>query len=197
MLVTLQLRFPVAFARDQDRVQPEAVLRHEQVRVETELPVPVLHRLGHDDPEVEVHFAAPFRHVAEAGRDLGRLDDIRGDHLSVLVLDGPHDQHLVPVRVFHDHRIPAGFPAHRNLRQLLLVGDDHLGGQGLAAEPLQFSLGAAAGGEENGQQDRTSQPRTHGASGIFGVARGRRRRGGWSRGGPGFPSRCARRRRPS
>ena len=150
MLVSLQLRFPVAFACNQDRVQPETVLRHEKVRIEAELPVPVLHRFRNDDPEVEVHLAAPFRDVAETGRDLGRLDDIRGDHLSVLVLHGPHDQHLVSVRVFYDHRVPAGFPAHRDLRQFLLVGDDHLGGQGLAAEPLQFALGAAAGDEEDG-----------------------------------------------
>ena len=179
MLVPLQLRLPVAFARDQDRVQPEAVLRHEQVGVEAELPVPVLHRFRHDDPEVQVHLAAPLRHVAEAGRHLGRLDHVRGDHLSVLVLDGPHDLHLVPVRILHDHRVPAGFPAHRDLRQFLLVGDDHLGGEGRAAEPLQFALGAAAGDEEDGQENRASQPRTHGATGIFGVARDRRRRGGW------------------
>ena len=197
MLVPLQLRLPVAFSRDEDRVQPEAVFRHEQVRVEAELPLAVLHRFRHDDPEVEVHLAAPFRHVAEAGRHPGRLEDIRGDHLSVLVLDGPHDQHRVSVRVFHDHRVPAGFPAHRDLRQLLLVGDDHLGGEGLAAEPFQFSLGAAAGEKEGGQEDRACQPRTHGATGIFGVAPGRRRKGGWSRGGPGFPSRSVLRRRPS
>ena len=197
MFVSLQLRLPVALARNQDRVQPEAVLRHEKIRIETELPVPVLHRFRYDDPEVEVHLAAPFRHVAEAGRNPGRLDDIRGDHLSVLVLDGPHDQHFVPVRVFHDHRVPAGFPAHRDLRQFLLVGDDHLGAQGLAAEPLQFPLGATAGDEEGSQQDRTSQPHMHGTIGIFGVVRDRRREGGWSRAGPGFPSRCARRRRPS
>ena len=197
MLVPFQLRLPVAFARNEDRVQPEAVLRHEQVRVETELPFAVLHRFRNDDPEVQVHLAAPFRHVAEAGRHPGRLDDIRGDHLSVLVLDGPHDQYFVSIRVFHDHRVPAGFAAHHDLRQLLLIGDDHLGGEGLAAEPLQFPLGAAAGEQEGGQEDRTSQPRTHGATGIFGVAPGRRREGGWSRGGRGFPSRSVRRRRPS
>ena len=33
--------------------------------------------------------------------------------------------------------------------------------------------------EKDGQKDRASQPRTHGARGIFGVARDRRRRGGW------------------
>ena len=158
MLISFELGFPIRFSRDEDGVQPEAVLPDEQVGIEPELPVPVLHRLGNDDPEVQVHAPAALRYVAEAGCDPRRLQDIRGHHFSVLVLDGAHDQHLVAVRVFHDHRVPARFRGHFDFRQFLLIGDDHLGAQGLAAEPFQFPLGAAAGKADECHQDGPRYP---------------------------------------
>ena len=158
MLISFQLSLPICLSRNEDRVQPEAVLQDEQVGIEPKLPIPVLHRLGNDDPEVQVHASAAFRHVAEAGCYPRRLQDIRGNHFSVLVLDGTHDQHLVTVRVFHDHRVPARLRGHLDFRQFFLVGDDHLGTQGLAAEPFQFSLGTAAGQADECHQDGPRYP---------------------------------------
>ena len=152
------MSLPIGLSRNEDGVQPEAVLPDEQVGIEPELPIPVLHRLRDDDPEVQVHAPAAFRHVAEAGSNPRCLQDIRGNHLSVLVLDGAHDQNLVTVRIFHDHRVSARFRGHLDFRQFLLVGDDHLGAQGLAAEPFQFPLGTASGQADECHQDGPRYP---------------------------------------
>ena len=161
LLVPPELGLPVTFPGDQDGIQPDAVFLHEQVRVEAQLPVPVLHRLRDDDPEIEIHFPVPFGDVPEAGRNLGRLEHVRCDHLPVLILYGPHDQYLVPVRILHDHRIPPGLGAHGDLGQFLVVGEGHPRRHLLPPDAVQFSLGRTSGEATKGYDGRKDHPSVH------------------------------------
>ena len=99
LLVASQLGLPVVPSRDDDAVQTEAVPEDEHVRVESQLPLGVLHGLRHDHLELQIDLAVALGHVAEGGGDVGGVDHVAGDHLAVVVPDRLHDKQLPSVIV--------------------------------------------------------------------------------------------------
>ena len=151
LFVSSQLRFAVSAAGDEDGFQADAVFQDKQVGIETQLPVAVLHLFRDQDLEAKVHASAAFRHIAEAGGDLGGIQGFMGHHFSVLVFDGFHNDDLPAFRVFYHQGIPVHggsyiqgwkfpFLAQRQLgRHLTLPQLPEMGGRGTSGRQEQES----------------------------------------------------------
>ena len=120
LLVSSKLRLAVLGSGDDDRIEVEGVLKDVHLRPEPQLPPAVLHGLGDGDLELDVHASVPLGHVAEPGCHYGRIDDVVSDHLSVLVLDCLHDEHLA-VSVPDDERVPLSDHVLAYVRDVVLL----------------------------------------------------------------------------
>ena len=155
-MVTTQLRLSVFRARDHDIVQPQAILQHEHVRMQPQLPARILHLGRHQHLELQVDLAVPLGDVAETRGHHGRIQHLRRHHLSAfLVTDRLHQNHLPAIQVRHADRIPPG-----RLHVLVFREIVHLPGQlerGRQLPAVHFvRLAAGAAGREQGrrQQER-------------------------------------------
>ena len=119
LLIAPELRFPVLPSGDDHRLQAYAVPEDEHVREEAQLPPGVLHRLRDDDLKLQVHLSVALGHVAEAGGDHSGIDHVVRHHLTVLVLHGVHQEHLLSVQARHPDGVP-GLPAQHLQRGELL-----------------------------------------------------------------------------
>ena len=120
LLVSTELGLAVLGSGDDDRIEVEGVLKDVHLRPEPQLPPAVLHGLGNGDLELYVHSSVPLGHIAEPGGNDSRIDDVMSDHLSVLVLDGLHDEHLT-VSVPDDERVPLSDHVLAYVRDVVLL----------------------------------------------------------------------------
>ena len=108
-LVATELPGSELAPRDDDGLQPHAVLQDEHVRVELELPSGVHHLLGDDDLEAEVHLSVPLGYVSEPRGDYRSVDHVVRHHLpGLLVTDGFHEKKGLPVLTRHGDGVPGG-----------------------------------------------------------------------------------------
>ena len=144
LLVTAELCLAVLGSGDDDRIEVKSVLKDVHLRPEPQLPPAVLHGLWDGDLELDVHASVPLCHVAEPGCHYGRINHVVSDHLSVLVLDGLHDEHLA-VAVPDDERVPLGYHVLADVRDVVLLSCE---GQGwtdrTALQALHLALRGAS-----------------------------------------------------
>ena len=107
LLITPQLCLPVVVSGNIDALQPERVFQYKHVGIKAELPSGVLHLLRNHHLELQVNPAVAFGHVAEAGCHAGGFQNVRSHHVSVLVLDGFHNEYVVSFRILHHQRVPV------------------------------------------------------------------------------------------
>ena len=102
-LVSLELCLSVGFSGDEHGVEPGAVLKDEEVGIETELPPVVEHALRDGDEELEVDLSSALGDVLEAGRHGSRVEHLRCDHFTCFfVLYGLHEEGVVSFGVLDD-----------------------------------------------------------------------------------------------
>ena len=108
-LVAAELPGSELASRDDDGLQPHAVLQDEHIRVELELPAGVHHLLGDDDLKSQVHPSVPLGYVSEPRGDDRRVDHVMRHHLAgLLVPDGFHEKECLPVLSRHGDGVPRG-----------------------------------------------------------------------------------------
>ena len=108
MLVSFQLGLAVLGPSDDNLVQMEGIFQNMHPRIEAQLPLLVLHLLGHANLEFDIHLPVPLGYIPEPGFDYGGIDDIGRYHLTVFVFDGLHDYHLPTVIIVNDECVRAG-----------------------------------------------------------------------------------------
>ena len=108
-LVAPELAGSELASRDDDGLQPHAVLQDEHIRVELELPAGVHHLLRDNDLEAKVHPSVPLGYVSEPRGYDRRVDHIVRHHLpGLLVADGFHEKKGLPVLSRHGDGVPGG-----------------------------------------------------------------------------------------
>ena len=148
LLITSELSLSVGLTRDHHGIQSDAVLQHEHVRIEPQLPLAVAHRLRHDHLERQVDLSLSLGDVPEA-RSHGRcLKHLRSHHLArLLILDRLHDEDLRSV-IFYDlqsvTRLRSIVLHLRHIALLLSQGQLHLRALALMKR-IQFLLRRAGG----------------------------------------------------
>ena len=94
LFIAFHLPPSVLCPRDDHRFQPDAVLHHEHVRIEPELPSAVLQFSRDYNLEFQVHFPMTFSYIPEPCRNHCGPYDIGGGHLSVFIFHCIHYQHV-------------------------------------------------------------------------------------------------------
>ena len=105
-LVSLELSLAVELACDEHRVESCTVFEDEQIRVKTELPPVVNHRLRDGHKELQIDLSPTFCEVLKARCYGGCVKNFSCHHFScLLVLDCLHEEGIVSICIFDDDGI--------------------------------------------------------------------------------------------
>ena len=75
------------------------------LRIEPQLPVFILHLLRHSNLEGDIYLPVSLGHIPETGFHHSSADDIRRHHVAVLILDGLHQNHLIPLSILNHQSV--------------------------------------------------------------------------------------------